>query len=212
MKKRVVLSLAGGGLLGILALVLPVGASFTHQESTVEVVEVATQPVVQQTELKRSPSQEVDEEDPALSYFFVLGWQLIPRDSDLEYTHTRGGCIQVMSGGRPYLTFPLTIPEGSIIKYMRIYYRDVNVEHSMDVSLNRYQVGQTFEEITSLETTETEDTLVSAELNEVVDGSEYQYSVDAEWLETGESLRICGVRVAYYDPFHAVFLPLILRD
>ena len=212
MKRKDVLSLVGAGLIGVLALVVSVGASFFHEVAAAAAVKDATWSAVRRMEDTVSSSQEVDEEDPALSYFFVLGWQLIPRDSDLEYTHTRGGCVQVTSGARPYLTFPVTIPEGSIIKYLRIYYRDTNVVRSMRVSLNRYEVGYTFVEVTSLDSTDAENTLVSTELNEVVDGTNHQYSIDAEWLDPGETLRICGVRVAYYDPFHASFVPIVQGD
>jgi hypothetical protein len=212
MKRNSVLSLVGAGLFCVLALVTPFGTTIFHKADAAEEFNDPALPVMRLMEDSVSPSQEVDELDPALSYFFVLGWQLIPRDSDLVYTHTRGGCLMVTAGGRPYLTFPVTIPDGSTIKYVRMWYRDSDVDHYLRVNLNRYEVGQTFYEVTSLESTDADNTAVSAELTEVVDGTSYQYSIDAEWLDPGESLRICGVRVAYYDPFHANFLPSVQRE
>lgn len=134
------------------------------------------------------------------SYFHVLGATLKPRDSANTYSYVANGCIYVNAGALGRLQFPVTIPDGSTIKYLRIYYNDTSAE-DITVWLTQYTPGQSSTDITNTLSTGTTGygTALSAEVTHVVD-NQLNYTINVGWTMNNSTQQICGVRVAYYAP------------
>jgi hypothetical protein len=154
----------------------------------------------------------IAEDDDRMSYHYILGSHLMPRGSDITYDYGGDGCLYVTGGTVSRLAFPVNIPQGSEIKYVRIYYVDEAVE---DVSLwlTRYRPHAEASDITQVNSTGSEGygSAVSDELAEVVDYREWQYTLNYGWDNNDDTHQICGVRVAYLDPFTVSYLPVIER-
>ncbi len=111
---------------------------------------------------------------------------------------------------------PVLLEPGSIIKYLRVYYKDTNAA-DMVLYLQNFDDGINNSSIllvsTSGSATGIRSTL-SAEITHTVDYSSYSYGVMAFW-EPGffdGSVQICGIRIAYVLPTSfGLGLPLITR-
>ncbi|KAB2962679.1 MAG: hypothetical protein F9K18_09485 [Thermoanaerobaculia bacterium] len=140
------------------------------------------------------------------SYYSVLGMQLQPRVSATGFGYDFNGCLHISAGTDNRLTFPLLIPDGSEVKFLRIYYNDTNAGVDLTAWLTRYSPGQTSTDLTSVNSTGSGGygTTLSPELFEIFDSS-VNYTITVATNTTTTSTQICGVRVAYYAP-------LIFRD
>ena len=157
----------------------------------------------------RVPSGAPDEADSPLatfSYYTVVGMQLQPRVSGTGYGYDFNGCLHISAGTDNRLTFPLLIPDGSEVKYLRIYYNDTNAGTDLTAWLTRYDPGISATDLTSVTSTGSGGygTALSPELTEIFD-SGLNYSIIVATNTTDATTQICGVRVAYYAP-------LIFRD
>ena len=145
-----------------------------------------------------------DEPDSPLatfSYYTVLGVQLQPRVSATSFAYGSNGCLYVTAGSDNRLLFPLLIPQGSEIKYLRVYYNDTNAGTDLTAWLTRYEPGQSSTDLISVTSSGSGGygTSLSAELFEVFD-SGVGYSLIAATNTTDATVQICGVRIAYYAP------------
>ena len=145
-------------------------------------------------------------EGVTFSYYSVVGMQLQPRVSGTGYGYDFNGCLHISAGTDNRLTFPLLIPDGSEVKYLRIYYNDTNAGTDLTAWLTRYDPGISATDLTSVTSTGSGGygTALSPELTEIFD-SGLNYSVIVATNTTTATTQICGVRVAYYAP-------LIFRD
>jgi hypothetical protein len=139
------------------------------------------------------------------SYYNILGSALQPRGSALTFAYGGNGCIYVTGGSELRMQFPVILPEGSEIRYVRIYYNDA-AAGDMTVWLTKYQPGQASSDLTSVSSSGSAGfgTALSPLVGEIVDNSD-NYTLNFGWGTTGSTQQICGVRVAYYAP-------LIFRD
>ncbi|KAB2962680.1 MAG: hypothetical protein F9K18_09490 [Thermoanaerobaculia bacterium] len=140
-------------------------------------------------------------EGVTFSYYSVLGMQLQPRVSATGFGYDFNGCLHISAGTDNRLTFPLLIPDGSEVKFLRIYYNDTNAGIDLTSWLTRYSPGQTSTDLTSVNSTGSGGygTTLSPELFEIFDSS-VNYSIIVATNTTDTSAQICGVRVAYYAP------------
>ncbi len=135
------------------------------------------------------------------SYFHVLGATLKPRDSANSYVYAFNGCIYVSAGLFGRLQFPVTVPDGSTIKYLRIYYNDTNAAADLTAWLTQYTPGQSSIDLTSILSSGSAGfgTALSPEISHVVD-NQLNYTINVSWGANNNTQQICGVRVAYYAP------------
>jgi hypothetical protein len=145
-------------------------------------------------------------------YYTILGTALQPRTSSTTFAYDFDGCINITGGTDDRLMFPLLIQDGSIIKYLRIYYRDTSASN-LTAWITQYDPGVTSTDLVSVTSTGNAGygTALSAEITVTVnDGTNYTISVST--ATTTSVTQICGIRIAYYAP--SVFgsaLPIIKR-
>jgi hypothetical protein len=137
----------------------------------------------------------------SLSYFHILGATLKPRDSVNTYVYAFNGCIYVSGGLSGRLQFPVTVPDGSTIKFLRIYYNDTNASVDLTAWLTQYTPGQSSIDLTSISSSGSAGfgTALSPEISHVVD-NQLNYTINVGWGASNTTQQICGVRVAYYAP------------
>ncbi len=154
------------------------------------------------------------------SYYMASGATLRGRSSSTEYVYDGSGCVHVSvgSGTGRILNTELHIPDNSIIKYLRVYYRDTSATEDVSGYITRYQPG-----VGSLDLVHAASTpafvggygsTVSSEITETVNNTSYAYTLIGWPGDTTSALQVCGLRVAYYAPSAgaASFLPVINKD
>jgi hypothetical protein len=136
-----------------------------------------------------------------VSYYTVLGVQLQPRVSATTFAYDFNGCVHLTAGTDNRLMFPLLIPDGSEVKYLRIYYNDTNASTDLAAWLTRYDPGQDSTDLTSVISSGSAGfgTALSDELFEVFDSS-LNYSLVVGTNTTDSTVQICGVRITYNAP------------
>lgn len=153
------------------------------------------------------------------SYYMASGATLRGRNSSTGYAYAGNGCAYVTSGtttGR-ILNTELYIPDGSIIKYLRVYFNDTNASGSVAGFITRYQPGVAVSDLVSASSTAAYaggySFVVSSEITETVNNTSYAYTLIGWPSDSVSSLQICGLRVAYYAPISvASFMPIITKD
>jgi hypothetical protein len=149
------------------------------------------------------------------SYYQVSGTTLRPRTSSTEYAYDGVGCTHVSAGtgtGR-ILNTELPLPDGAVIKYLRVYYRDTSVTNGVEGYITRYQAGTGAADLVH---TGSSDAFaggygftVSAELSEIVNNTSYAYTLIGWPDDANVANQICGLRVAYYAPDTAPGAPTL---
>ncbi len=142
----------------------------------------------------------------SFSYYYVLGMQMQPRVSATTFQYIAYGCIHLTGGTDNRLVFPLLLPEGSIIKYLRIYFDDTNAGTDLTAWITTYDSGVSSTDLISVSSSGSAGvgSALSAQLTETFDSS-FNYSIIVAPNVNDSSVQICGVRVAYYAP-------IIFRD
>ena len=151
-------------------------------------------------------------------YYQVAGATLRGRNSTTGYIYDGVGCSHVSAGtgtGR-ILNTELPLPDGSVIKYLRVYYRDTNAANGVEGYITRYQPGTGTVDLIHAGSTDAFSSgygfVVSAEITETVNNTPYAYTLIGWPDDANVNNQICGLRVAYYAPFFgSYFLPVIKR-
>jgi hypothetical protein len=161
-------------------------------------------------------------QSPALvfSYYQVAGATLRGRSSSTEYLYDGAGCSHVTAGsgntGR-ILNTELPLPDGSVIKYLRVYYRDTNAASGVEGYITRYQPGTGAVDLVKTGSTNPfiggYGFVVSSEITETINNTTYAYTIIGWPDEINVNNQICGLRVAYYAPAAAsrLFMPSVRR-
>ena len=216
---------------GALLLLVAVGAAIaqptppsTEPEGALAAADLA-QPAVRASD-GRYPDDNFAEGDLAggaeaaatFSYYMVAGATLQPRSSINEIVYSSLGCSYMSSGSSASLisNTELQIPEGSVIKYLRVYYRDTNATGKVRGYLTRYAPGTGSVDLVFTESTDAfsggSGFAVSSEITETVNNASYAYTLIGWPTLASSTLQICGLRVAYYPPpIWANFLPSVRR-
>lgn len=139
--------------------------------------------------------------DATYGFYYVLGVQFQPRVSATTFAYDFNGCIHLTGGTDNRLTFPLLVPEGSLIKFVRIYFDDTNAGVDLTAWLSTYEAGVTSTDLLSLTSTGSAGygTVLSPELSIDFD-STINYTLIVAPNVNDSTVQICGVRVAYYAP------------
>lgn len=152
------------------------------------------------------------------SYYLVSGPELQPRSTANGQTYSANGCVYMSSGTSTGLLTGagLHIPDGAVVKYIRLYYNDTNASAGVDAFLTRYAPGSATSDLVSTGSTNAFNGgygfVVSSEITETVNNTSYAYILYG-WPDSAASnLQVCGIRVAYYAPsIFGVALPLISK-
>ena len=110
---------------------------------------------------------------------------------------------------------PLLIPDGSVIKFLRIYYDDTSAAVDMTAWITRYQPGVTSEDLTSVTSSGSSGygTTLSPEITHTVDLTNWAYTIVVAPNVNTSASSVCGIRVAYYAPtIFGVLLPVIQKN
>jgi hypothetical protein len=152
------------------------------------------------------------------SYVQVTGATLRGRSSTAEYAYDANGCSHTIAGedkGR-ILNTELHLPDNAIIKYLRVYYNDKNPNTGVDGFITMYEPGVVFTDVVNTGSPQGfaggYGFAVSKEITETVDNAIFAYTLIGWPGENNVNNQICGLRVAYYAPFHGtIFMPVIHR-
>ena len=161
-------------------------------------------------------AQETNAPEQVFQYYMVSGATLRARSSATEYVYDGAGCTHLTAGELTtrILNAEANIPEGSEIKYLRIYFYDTHATKGVSGYITRYQPGigpppagaGTLDLVNvSSDPGDTEfmggyGFVVSQQISETVNNANYAYTVIGWPDDLGPTLRICGLRVAYYLP------------
>ncbi len=149
------------------------------------------------------------------SYYRLLGTALNPRTSATTFAYNFNGCIYETGGTDNRFMAPLLIPDGSIIKFLRLYYDDTSAGTDLTAWITRYQPGQTSQDLTSVSSSGSSGfgSMLSPEITHTVDLANWAYTIIVAPNGNAVSNTICGIRVAYYAPsIFGVALPLIFKQ
>jgi hypothetical protein len=152
---------------------------------------------------------------PTLSYYFVPGTAFTPNSGNYNYSRSNDGCIYFMNRYAPF-SAPVYLPPASQVVSMTLFsYNDVltttigMVNFVINDGLGL--IGGDAMVTTAPNIADYQQTTGSFNVPTTIDYEKYNYSL---WWETqGDApsphLALCGVRLAYYAPTGATFLPLV---
>ncbi len=144
-------------------------------------------------------------------YVFVAGSTFTPRASATTWGYPGAGCVHVAAGGDLF-TLPLNLPQGSRIDYLRLYYYDTSANNSTAWITVYDGAGATVDLISVGSTGNVGyGTTLSAYSGHLVNNASNSYVLNWRANQTGTTMRLCGMRVAYRVPLQLVFLPLAIK-
>jgi hypothetical protein len=145
----------------------------------------------------------------------ITGSAMRPRESDVEWREgSNGGCIYASSGDELTVwNTPVYLPQGSTVKYLRMYYDDQNATINCQAWFTVYDLyGEVVEEWETCSTGTGRTFATSSEFTHTVDYDLYSYAVNWRPWNLGDDMQVCGFRILYHTPPGAVALPLVLKD
>jgi hypothetical protein len=149
------------------------------------------------------------------TYYYVPGSTLMTRDGQTSYDYSGTGCSYTTAGTDRIMNTELTIPDGSVIKYLRIYYNDTDPANNVQGYITRYATGSQTNDLISVSSTGSGGvgTQLSAEITHTVDNFGYAYVLIGWPGVNSSAVQICGLRVAYYAPiFGRSLIPMQLHN
>jgi hypothetical protein len=162
----------------------------------------------------------IQPDSPALKHYALAGVALMPSgNSAVEYQQRHDGCFELFDYTITLFS-PLVLPEGSIIKYVTMFYRDDDPLIATDVSgilrVNQQHPGAdpTGENIVMLGSLDDGfNSVTSGELNHLVDMSSNFYQLKADLVHSSGNVWLCGFRIDYIPPsIFAIALPTIVKN
>lgn len=133
-------------------------------------------------------------------YAFVAGSALRPRDSSSGWRYEGVGCVYI-NNGNELMTIGLDVPTGARIDYLRLFYRDTSANNST-AWITNYDGAGAFTDLTNVASTGNSGygTTLSPLVSHVVNNASRSYSLNWHANQTGTSMQLCGLRVAYRLP------------
>jgi len=135
-------------------------------------------------------------------YVFAAGSTLKTRDSAQNWANSAsGGCIYATTLASEIMNLHLDIPTGSGIDYLRIFYYDTNAANSSSW-ITTYDGDSGFADIATVSSSGTGgySTDLSPYIGHVVDNGNHAYVLNWRPNVTGNTMMLCGLRVAYRLP------------
>jgi hypothetical protein len=138
------------------------------------------------------------------------------RSSVTEYVYDGRGCVHVSggtTGQNNILNTELHIPDGSVIKFLRLYYVDTSPTGSVTGYITYIDPATSVVDLVSAASVDIPGSkfVVSREITHTVDNSRFAYTLIGWPSAPSVNLQVCGLRVAYYPPPGPVWMPLIRR-
>lgn len=219
------------GILALTAITAGIAAAQQFARSTEgDEVKPEIVPASFDSGLTSNPNDLPPDENPAVkspnqpsatfTYYTVSGPELQTRSTGNDQIYSANGCVYLSSGVSTGLLTGtgLHLPDGAVIKYIRLYYNDTNNTAGVDTYLTRYAPGSATSDLVFTGSTNAFSGgygfVVSSEITETVNNSVYAYQLYG-WPDSAAStLQVCGIRVAYYAPPSSVFgaaLPLVVK-
>ncbi len=165
-----------------------------------------------------NPAVGVNNPGAIFSYYQIAGATLRGRSSTTGFAYDGLGCTHTTSssGDSNILNTELIVPDNAVIKYLRVYYSDTNPGSGVQGFITKYSPGASTVDLIHTGSTDPFQGgygfTVSTEITETVNNTVFAYTLIG-WPAVNDARnKICGLRVAYYAPFHgAIFMPLVRR-
>ena len=141
----------------------------------------------------------------AYSYLWIIGSTFHPVETATTYSYPGGGCISKTGGSSPLFTHKAVLPEGAVVRYLRLYFYD-NSTSSIWAAVTTYDgLGNYSYNGSTIYSTDDFPGSYASILSPLLSYPVNQYasaiSVTANLGEQNDSnLRFCGVRIAYDEP------------
>lgn len=135
----------------------------------------------------------------SFTYFNVAGSSFVPRGTGPATVYQSAGCVSRASVG-DFIVYPLQLPDGSQIKYVRAYYRDTSTA-DLTIAMTRYDgIGGFVDETVFNNTGATTGYgfTLSPELSVIVDNQNQSRQLLVNFGEASAALQLCGIRIAYF--------------
>ena len=146
-----------------------------------------------------------------------VGSTLRPRQNDVSYTtNGNGSCAYVTAGDASTIwNFPLALPEGSQVEYLRMYYYDANGSQNTTGWFTKYDlygglVNQWAVSSTGSAGNAYADVLITP--TETIDYGSYSYVLNWQPGAVTSTLQLCGFRLFYTAPIGGIYLPVVIRQ
>lgn len=137
------------------------------------------------------------------SYQWLAGSTFHPVSTPGSYSYASAGCIYPSATGAPLFHHKLLLPEGSLVKYVRMYYRNGSASNAPTAFFTTYDMtgGYNQRMTVSGPSTSGYGQILSGEMNYTVDHSVEPINIAVNLGSvTDGSVQFCGVRIAYYAP------------
>jgi hypothetical protein len=154
-------------------------------------------------------------------YYMVPGATLRGRSSTATLAYDGLGCIHATSISsdeqQRLFNTELHLPDGSEIKYLRLYFYDDLDNREVRGHITLHEPGTKTEDVISVSSGVANKPGYGHVVNltavsHFVDNSIKGYTLIGWPSASSASLKVCGLRVAYYPPpFYPVFLPTVRR-
>lgn len=155
---------------------------------------------------------------PYTDYLRIAGSALKPRESDVSWTASgSGGCVYATAGDATTIfNVPVTLPPGSKISYLRMYFYDTNASLDSYAWFTVYDLyGDIVHEwYASSFGSAGRGYATSVLFDHTVDYSLYSYVINWRPYDLGSDMQVCGFRLYYTPPpgaNRAVFFPISTR-
>jgi hypothetical protein len=151
-------------------------------------------------------------------YVMVSGATLRGRSSAATYVYSGLGCVYSLDDVDRLLNTELHLPDNATIKYLRLYYNDTSTTARPRGFITYYAPGSSAADLISINNTGMDlwsggyGFTVSSEVTHTVNNVSQAYTLIG-WPSAADSgVKICGMRVAYYDPVvYRVSMPIIRK-
>ena len=145
------------------------------------------------------------------SYLNIAGSSLHARASSTSWSYTGAGCVSVASGNDLFVMH-IDLPEGSRVDYLRLYTYDTSAADSR-AWLTYYDGAGNWKDMVNVTSSGTAGyaSRLTSYAGHVINGANNAYVVQWEANQTGSSMRLCGIRIAYRLPVTYTYIPRVLR-
>lgn len=183
----------------------------------------SSDPIPEGVQIEGPPDQPaavdaVDDVEVAQTYnasLRIAGAAVKPRESNVQWTGAggAGGCIYATSGSATAVfNTPVYLPQGSTVKYFRMYYNDQNASKNCTAWFTVYDLyGVVVSEKAISSSGTGKSYATTTAFTHTVDYANYSYVVNWRPYELGSDMQVCGFRIYYRAPPGATTLPLVSR-
>jgi hypothetical protein len=145
-----------------------------------------------------------------------VGSTLRPRQNDVSYTtNGNGSCVYVTAGDASTIwNFPLALPEGAKVEWLRMYYYDADGSHNTSGWFTKYDLYGGLVQEWAVNSTGSagnsySDVLISP--TETIDYGAFSYVLNWRPVAITSTLQLCGFRLFYTAPVGGIYLPVVIR-